>query len=179
MVELDEIIILIFHEISNMIRKKFLETPEKIPCVLSVPSNFTPSQTMRVAILANTSNFNCEDIIPSYFGSALMYGFENQPSFDLKNNKSVLLCDCGYTNLTLCFVKYKKSKMDVQAVYTTDKISGKLIDIELLKEFAPKIKKQVDIDIYNDPRAYLKVKKALISVKEKLSAAGADAVLII
>lgn len=162
-----------------MIRKKFPDTPDKIPCVLCVPSNFTPSQTMRVAILADTSNFSCEDVIPSYFGSALMYGFENQPSFDLKNNRNVLLCDCGYTNLTLCFVKYKKSKMDVQAVYTTDKISGKLIDIELIKEFAPIIKEKVEIDIYSNARAYLKVKKALINVKEKLSAAGADAVLIL
>lgn len=107
-----------------------------------------------------------------------MYGFENQSLYKNKA-KNILLCDCGYSNLTLFFVNYRDNKMTIYDYYTTDKLSGKLIDMELLKEIATILKKEHNIDIYSNAKRYLKAKKTVIDVKEKLSAAGADEVYYI
>lgn len=86
-----------------------------------------------------------------------------------------MIVNIGYINAECSVIRYKKDKMEVLNVIN-EKVGGREIDkllieyfYEKMKEYEPKVN-----DINKDIRLYWKIENAVINVKEKLSATGAD-----
>lgn len=169
-------VLLIFHELSEIIRNKYeIKNKEKLKCVFTIPSYWNEKEMNRFKILLDESEFECLTIIPSYYSSVLAYGYENNNDFDECDLKYILLCDIGYINNDYTLVCYRKNKFEILNHINGNKnnsfVNGQKIDDLLLKEFENRCLKEG----YNiNEKGLIKLRKEVIKMKEKLSASGAD-----
>lgn len=170
--------LLIFHEISEIIRNKLeIKNNDKLKSIFCVPSYWSEKEMSRFKMLSEKSEFECLEIIPSYYSSVLSYGYENNNEFDEFGLKYILICDIGYINNDYTLVRYSKNKFEILNHINGNEsnlyVNGSKIDNILLEEFKSRAEKE-GYEI-ND-KCIIKLRKEIIKMKEKLSASGADTI---
>lgn len=119
-------------------------------------------------------------LIPEYIGSGLCYGYENNDRLkESKSDEIIGLVDMGYICISCSIFKYEN---DLMKFYKNEyeKLGGRDIDILLIEYIYNKMKAECyDLkDLKDDYSLYKKIEKSIINCKEKLSADGADEIVL-
>lgn len=183
---LEVMFLFITHFMSKTIKDYAHINSEKIPCSFSCPPYFTEEQKKFMFELLKYTDLDCDEIIPSYYCPPLTYVYENRVNYEEgKNEKLFLIADIGYTCGSFTLVKYynEENKCEILNNCYDKKISGKVVDNILMKYFIDEINNQYksengNVDLTITPKIYNKIAKEIISMKEKLSANGADEIAV-
>lgn len=119
-------------------------------------------------------------LIPEYIGSGLCYGYENNNRLkESKSDEIIGLVDMGYICISCSIFKYEN---DLMKFYKNEyeKLGGRDIDILLIEYIYNKMKAECSNlkDLKDDYSLYKKIEKSIINCKEKLSADGADEIVL-
>lgn len=117
-------------------------------------------------------------IVRNFVAACTAYQYENQSSLELNNkSKDLVLVDVGHSHTTVGGMVINTCAVDGKLVQplTVSGLGGDLVNGLLYKHILEKIKER-DPKSKVDAKAQEKIMKAIVSVKEKLSATGADTV---
>lgn len=142
---------------------------------------YTKESKKKFQELIEVSGIKNYEIIPEYIATGLTYGFENNNQYLINNKESeiLMIIEIGYIGTNCSIIKYTKNKMEVLSKSHMI-MGGREIDKLLIEYVYNKIKeKESNVNnIDEDIRLYWKLESEVINGKEKLSADGADSVII-
>jgi heat shock protein 4 len=154
--------------------KATAEAHNKVPspdCVVSVPCWFTDAQRRAVLDAGNIAGLNILRLLNETAATALGWGLPKTMDLpeDSATPKHVLFFDMGHSSTQVCVVAYTKSKMNVLASAFDRNLGGRVVDNKILHYFAAQWKEKRKLNLFDSPKAVLRLLAAIDKVKQQLS----------
>ena len=150
------------------------EAHNKVPspdCVVSVPCWFTDAQRRAVLDAGNIAGLNILRLLNETAATALGWGLPKTGDLPEENAKPkhVLFFDMGHSSTQVCVVAYNKSKMNILASAFDRNLGGRVVDQKILNYFAAQWKEKRKLNLFDSPKAVLRLLAAIDKVKQQLS----------
>ncbi|KAF2837305.1 heat shock protein Hsp88 [Patellaria atrata CBS 101060] len=143
--------------------------------VLSCPAWYTDSQRRALLDAAEIAGLKLLRLMNDTTATALGYGITklDLPGPDEKPRR-VAFVDIGYSNYTCSIVEFRKGELAVKSTACDRHFGGRNFDKALVDHFAKEFKEKFKIDIFENPKAKVRVAAGCEKLKKILSAnAGA------
>merc|ERR1719171_485474 len=112
----------------------------------------------------------CLRLMHEHAAVALSYGIYRSNDFDAEKASNVLFVNVGHAHASAFAVSFIKGKLTVLSETSTTKVSGRNLDLILMKYFAEKFQKKVGADPMSNLKARYKLEEAVRKTKATLSA---------
>ncbi|KAI8544416.1 hypothetical protein RHMOL_Rhmol08G0294800 [Rhododendron molle] len=140
-----------------------------VDCCIGIPIYFTDLQRRAVLDAATIAGLHPLRLIHETTATALAYGIYKT---DLPENDqlNVAFVDIGHASMQVCIAGFKKGQLKILAHAFDRSLGGRDFDEVLFQHFAIQFKEQYKIDVYQNPRACLRLRAACEKLKKVLSA---------
>nr|POE85437.1 heat shock protein hsp88 [Quercus suber] len=143
--------------------------------VISVPAWYADAQRRALLDAADIAGIKVLRLINETTATALGYGITklDLPGPEEKPRRTVFI-DIGYSNYTCSVCEFRKGELKVISTAYDRHFGGRNFDKAIIDHFRNEFKQNFKIDIYENPKARLKIATAVEKLKKILSAnAGA------
>lgn len=143
--------------------------------VISVPAWYTDAQRRALLDAADIAGIKVLRLINETTATALGYGITklDLPGPDEKPRRTAII-DIGYSNYTCSICEFRKGELKIVATACDRHFGGRNFDKALMEHFRNEFKEKFKIDIYESPKARVRMASAVEKLKKVLSAnAGA------
>ena len=143
--------------------------------VISVPAWYADAQRRTLLDAAEIAGIKVLRLINETTATALGYGITklDLPTAEEKPRRTVII-DIGYSNYTCSICEFRKGELKVIATATDRHFGGRNFDRAILDHFRSEFKQKTGNDVYENPKARVKLAAAVEKLKKILSAnAGA------
>ena len=143
--------------------------------VIAVPAWYTDAQRRTILDAAEIAGIKVLRLINETTATALGYGITklDLPSADEKPRRTAFI-DIGHSNYTCSICEFRKGELKVISTAYDRHFGGRNFDKALVDHFRNEFKTKNKIDIYENPKARVRVAAAVEKLKKILSAnAGA------
>lgn len=139
--------------------------------VISVPAWYTDAQRRGMLDAADVAGIKVLRLINETTATALGYGITklDLPNADEKPRR-VAFVDIGHSNYTCSICEFRKGELKVISTAYDRHFGGRNFDQVLVEHFRKEFKEKNKIDIYENPKARLRVATAVEKLKKVLSA---------
>ncbi|KAK4505860.1 hypothetical protein PRZ48_003825 [Zasmidium cellare] len=139
--------------------------------VISVPAWYTDAQRRGILDAADVAGIKVLRLINETTATALGYGITklDLPNADEKPRR-VAIIDIGHSNYTASICEFKKGELKVISTAWDRHFGGRNFDKALIEHFRKEFKEKNKIDIYENPKARVRVAAAVEKLKKVLSA---------
>jgi heat shock protein 4 len=138
--------------------------------VCSIPSYLTDAQRQAWVDACAIAGMPCLRLMHEHAAVALSYGIYRSNDFDVEKASNVLFVNVGHAHASAFAVSFVKGKLTVLSETSTTKVSGRNLDLILMKYFAEKFQKKVGADPMSNLKARYKLEEAVRKTKATLSA---------
>ncbi|WPG97609.1 HSP70-domain-containing protein [Acrodontium crateriforme] len=143
--------------------------------VISVPAWYSDAQRRTILDAAEIAGLKVLRLINETTATALGYGITklDLPGPEEKPRRTAFI-DIGYSNYTCSICEFRKGELKVVSTAYDRHFGGRDFDKALMEHFRNEFKEKNKIDIYENPKARVRVAAAVEKLKKVLSAnAGA------
>jgi heat shock protein 4 len=139
--------------------------------VIAVPAWYTDAQRRVVLDAAEIAGIKVLRLINETTATALGYGITklDLPSADEKPRRTAFV-DIGHSNYTCSICEFRKGELKVISTAYDRHFGGRNFDKALVEHFRKEFKEKNKIDIYENPKARVRVAAAVEKLKKILSA---------
>ncbi|CAK4032153.1 heat shock hsp88 [Lecanosticta acicola] len=139
--------------------------------VLSVPAWYTDAQRRAMLDAAEVAGIKVLRLINETTATALGYGITklDLPGPEEKPRR-VAFIDIGHTNYTCSICEFRKGDLKVVSTAYDRHFGGRNFDKAIIDHFRKEFKEKSKIDIYENPKARVRVASAVEKLKKVLSA---------
>ncbi|KAF2162073.1 hypothetical protein M409DRAFT_69305 [Zasmidium cellare ATCC 36951] len=139
--------------------------------VISVPAWYTDAQRRGILDAADVAGIKVLRLINETTATALGYGITklDLPNADEKPRR-VAIVDIGHSNYTASICEFKKGELKVISTAYDRHFGGRNFDKAIIEHFRKEFKEKNKIDIYENPKARVRVAAAVEKLKKVLSA---------
>lgn len=118
------------------------------------------------------------EIIEDYLGYATLFGIENNDEMKRSHKaRRLLFVNMGDKSLNVSCCEYEEDKCIIKSYKYSKRIGGHKIDKYIIEDVKKMIEEEDNkIESRNGDRVYYRIMYAIIKMKEKLSAQGADTI---
>jgi heat shock protein 4 len=138
--------------------------------VCSVPGYLTDAQRQAWLDACAIAGISCLRLMHEHAAVALSYGIYRSNDFDAEKASNVLFVNVGHAHVSAFAVSFVKGKLTVLSETNTTKVSGRNLDLILMKYFSEKFQKKVGADPMSNLKAKFKLEDAVRKTKATLSA---------
>ncbi|KAH7547302.1 hypothetical protein FEM48_Zijuj01G0295300 [Ziziphus jujuba var. spinosa] len=140
-----------------------------VDCCIGIPVYFTDLQRRAVLDAATIAGLHPLRLIHETTATALAYGIYKT---DLPENDqlNVAFVDVGHASMQVCIAGFKKGQLKILSHAFDRSLGGRDFDEVLFQHFAVKFKDEYKIDVFQNPRACLRLRAACEKLKKMLSA---------
>lgn len=139
--------------------------------VISVPAWYTDAQRRVILDSAEIAGIKVLRLINETTATALGYGITklDLPTAEEKPRRTAFI-DIGHSNYTCSICEFRKGELKVIATAYDRHFGGRNFDKALIEHFRKEFKDKYKIDIYENPKARVRVAAAVEKLKKILSA---------
>lgn len=139
--------------------------------VVSVPAWYTDAQRRTILDAADIAGIKVLRLINETTATALGYGITkvDLPGPDEKPRRTAFI-DIGHSNYTCSICEFRKGELKVVATASDRHFGGRNFDKAIIEHFRNEWKEKNKIDIYENPKARVRVAAAVEKLKKVLSA---------
>jgi len=139
--------------------------------VISVPAWYTDAQRRGLLDAADVAGLKVLRLINETTATALGYGITKTdlPGPEEKPRR-VAIVDIGHSNYTCSICEFRKGELKVVATAYDRHFGGRNFDKAIIEHFRTEFKEKNKIDIYENPKARVRVAAAVEKLKKVLSA---------
>jgi heat shock protein 4 len=138
--------------------------------VCSIPAYLTDAKRQAWLDACTIAGIPCLRLMHEHAAVALSYGIYRSNDFDAEKASNVLFVNVGHAHTSAFAVSFIKGKLTVLSETSTTKVSGRKMDLILMKYFAEKFQKKVGADPMSNLKARFKLEDAVRKTKATLSA---------
>ena len=139
--------------------------------VVSVPAWYTDAQRRTILDAADIAGVKVLRLINETTATALGYGITKPdlPGPDEKPRRTAFI-DIGHSNYTCSICEYRKGELKVISTASDRHFGGRNFDKAIIEHFRNEWKEKNKIDIFENPKARVRVAAAVEKLKKVLSA---------
>jgi len=142
--------------------------------VLSVPGYWNDAQRRGLLDAVGIAGLNVSRLMNESTANALAYGiYKNaRKEFDPSVPKNVMFLDCGATAFSVSIASFIEKKLTIKSQAYDRNLGGRDFTNVLLKTAAAEFKAKTKLDVYENPKAMIKLIDAVEKAKKGLSPNG-------
>eukprot|EP00792_Barthelona_sp_PAP020_P007185 TRINITY_DN3120_c0_g9_i2.p1 TRINITY_DN3120_c0_g9~~TRINITY_DN3120_c0_g9_i2.p1 ORF type:complete len:825 (+),score=299.70 TRINITY_DN3120_c0_g9_i2:104-2476(+) len=160
---------MLLSKINELKIEKFPSLPNEY--VIAVPCFFTHAQ--RVALLNATriAGMKCLSVIDETSAVALTYGLRRYRTLPLETEDPHyhIFADMGHSSTQLCVCKMRQGHYEILATACDSNLGGRNFDQAIMKYAAKFFEEETGLDIFENPKAVLKLEQASEKAKQNLT----------
>eukprot|EP00049_Salpingoeca_infusionum_P017324 m.352552 g.352552 ORF g.352552 m.352552 type:complete len:833 (+) comp16551_c0_seq1:542-3040(+) len=143
-------------------------------CVLGVPCSYNDAQRQAMLDACEIANLNCLRLFNETTAVALAYGiYKKDLPETAETPRRVVFADFGHSNLQLSLCDLVKGKLKMVTTKFAA-IGGQDFDAVLLQHMAKLFKEKTKLDVFENPRAVIRLRSECEKLKKNLSANSTD-----